>query len=120
MSDANLGDCTVGPSYLLIPVSDKPRSPLAVIHLDPKEAKSAVTLCIDLVAVKVESLRNCGLHLGHSSCRFHVYVGANTMTTMHDKGALVHTFLRCGDEVPVVRTPSPGCVDVGIRMENGK
>lgn len=37
---------------------------------------------------------------------------------MHDESSVVHTLLRCGDEISEERFARPGCIDVGVWMEN--
>lgn len=96
-----------------------PRTPLAVISLDPEETEAAVTLGVRFTSIQVEALRDGGLHLGDGTSSFAVDVGADAMAAVHDEGTVVHPLLGCRDEVEVVRPAGPGGVNVCVGVEDG-
>lgn len=63
-------------------------------------------------------MRDGGLHLCHSPGPSGVDVCADSVATMHNEGAPVHPSLRCFNEIFMVSSACPCCVDVGVRMEN--
>lgn len=107
----------MGP-YFLVPVPHISCFPFATLGLQPEEAKSTVALGICLVVIEEKSLSDGGFHFRHGPSGFHIDIGAGSMTTMHDEGTIVHSFLRCRNEVKIVRLTRPSGVDICIWVED--
>jgi hypothetical protein len=99
-------------------MSNKPRPPLTLPPY-PKETKSTITLCINLTPIQHKPLRDRRLHFRDSPRCVGIDVSADAVAAVHYEGAIVHAPLRSGDEVQMVCTASPGCVDVGVGVEYG-
>lgn len=95
-------------------------SPLVRVRdLDPEKAEATVALCVHLTAINGEALRDGGFHLGDGSGGFPIDIGRGAVAAMHDERALIHSSLRGGNEIQVVRSTCPGGVNVRIWMEDG-
>lgn len=92
--------------------------PLTLEFFGPKEAESTVALGVDFTAIDHEALRDSGFHLGGSAAGLGIDISTDAMAAVHDKDAVVHAFLRRGDEVEVMSPTCPGGVDVRVWVEN--
>ena len=104
---------------LFVPMTNEPSTP-ATINLLKEEAESAVCLGVNFAPINREALRDCRLHLGDGASRVESDVCGYSVAAVHDKGAFVHTGLGSGNEIFIGDSAGPGCVYMGIVMEDGR
>lgn len=78
------------------------RAPRPRLRLHPKETKATIAFSVYVTSVDYEPLSDGGFHFRNCAGGFKVDIGANAMTTMHDKGAFIHSLLRRCDKVEIV------------------